>query len=213
MDPNVLRSFSAEMKKEALLGTLLTMPLRASFAGAAMRRDADTKRSKELRDRLVKDDPTEVRILPQGSLRGPSYAVENKRQYVNVRSEEDPAVLAHELGHSELDRSIVGAALQSGTLEAATSAGRFGAVLGSGLGLRPTIGAAIAAASLLPTLAYEGAASIKGLNRLARAGATKEELANARSKLLNAWGSYATLPVAAAGDALTAALIRRAVRG
>jgi hypothetical protein len=212
MDPNVLRSFSAEMKKEALLGTLLTMPVRHVLGKRALEREPDTARQEKLRKLLSKGDPTEIRILPDGSKQGPHYDSDSKKQWVSVRDKEDPAVLAHELGHSELDREFVGSVLQSKLVRIGTAVGGIGGAYAASRG-HLTIGAAIAASSYLPVLAYEGMASMRGIDRMKRVGATEEELAAAKSKLLKAWGTYATMPVASAGDALTAGALSRLGRG
>lgn len=208
IDSRVLASFSSEMKKEALLGTLLTAPVRKVLGGSALKLEADSARKEKLRKLLAKGDPTEIRIMSKDAPQGPHYDSDGKKQWVSVRDKEDPAVLAHELGHSELDRETLGSILQSKLV-------RYGAVLGGAAGTiaagrgHLTIGAAIAASSYLPILAYEGMASLRGLDRMKRVGATEEELSNAKSKLLKAWGTYATLPVASAGDALTAGALNR----
>lgn len=206
--PEVMRSFAGEMQKQALGGTLLTLPVRHLLAQSALKKEKDTARTKKLRAALLKKDPTEVKIISDADGMGPHYDSKGDKQWVGVRKGEDPAILAHELGHSELDRETLGKILQSRPT-------RLGAGLGSLAGVmvaqegHVAIGAAIAAASLLPIVTYEGWASKRGIERMQRAGATEEELAAARSKLLKAWGTYASLPVAAAGDAVTFGALSR----
>lgn len=203
----VLSAFSDEMQKQALLGTILRMPIARRLATAAMEKSPETLRLKRLRKALVKGDKTEVTILPADDSVGPRYEPRAK-QWVGVRKEEDPAILAHELGHAELDRELVGSVLQSKPV-------RIGAALGSITGIAVArhgpvaIGAAISAAALLPIPIYEGMASLRGLERLRRVGATDEELADARSKLLKAWGTYALLPAGAAVDAASLGMLSR----
>ena len=211
-------SFSSEMQKQSILGTLLTMPIRRSLGRDALAKGLDTKRLKQLRDAIVEGDKTEIKIISDRAAIGPHYDSSTNsdgslRQWVKVRKDEDPAILAHELGHSELDRETLGRILQSKPMRLAT-------VLGAAIGGRlatshggATIGAAIAATSALPILAYEGMASSRAIDRLRRAGATEQEVGDAKKRLLKAWGTYATIPVAAAGDALTFAGMAKALRG
>lgn len=208
MSAGVLSAFSKEMQKQALLGTLLTAPVRHVLAKGTLAREKDTARAKMLRKALSKDDPTEIKLLADGSAKGPHYISPRGKQQVYVRKNEDPAILAHELGHAELDREIVGSILQSTGMRAASRLG-LGVGILAGAGGEPTIGATIGAASLLPVLAYEGMASSRGIARLREAGATEAEVSAAKTKLLNAWGTYASLPVAAIGDVLTAYMLSR----
>jgi len=208
MSADVLSAFSKEMQKQAFLGTLLTTPFRHVLAKGALSKGKDTARAKMLRKALSKGDPTEIKLLANESAQGPHYISRDGKQQVHVRKEEDPAVLAHELGHSELDRETVGSILQSTGMRAASGLG-VGAGALVGLGGKPAIGAAIAAASLLPVLTYEGMASSRGIDRLRKAGATAEEISEAKTKLLKAWGTYASLPVAVAGDVLTLQMLTR----
>jgi Zn-dependent membrane protease YugP len=208
----VLRAFSNEMQKRAVVGTLLTMPVRHLLAQSALKKDPDTARAKKLRKALLKGDKTEVKLLTKGNPIGPHYdrKTENGalKQWVAVRKNEDPAILAHELGHSELDRETVGSILQSKPMRAAAAVGSIAGILAANEG-HIAIGAAIAGAAMLPVVTYEGMASKRGLERLQRVGATEEELSAARSKLLKAWGTYASLPVANVGDAVAYGMLSR----
>lgn len=215
IDPAVLSAFSSEMQKEALLGTLLTGPIRKALAKDALNKPKENKRLGELRKLIAKGDKTEIKIIDKEDLQGPRY--ENVKgpdgvgkQVVFVRENEHPAIIAHELGHSELDRETLGGILQSKPM-------RIASALGSAAGIiyarqSPTIGAVIAAASTLPILAYEGIASSRGVERLRRAGATEKELSDAKSRLLKAWGTYATMPVSHGVDAAFLGSLSRARR-
>lgn len=208
MSADVLSAFSDEMQKQAFLGTLLTAPVRHVLAEGALSKGKDTVRAKMLRKALSKGDPTEIKLLADESAQGPHYVFRDGKQQVHVRKEEDPAVLAHELGHSELDRETVGSILQSTGMRTVSGLGVSAGAL-VGVGGKPAIGAAIAAASLLPVLTYEGMASSRGIDRMRKAGATPEEISLAKTKLLKAWGTYASLPVAVAGDVLAMHMLSR----
>lgn len=102
-----------------------------------------------------------------------------------ARAEE---ITAHELGHSTLRKSEL-AERMWGLGRLASPVGTLGGVLLAGLG-RPGLGTAVAAASQIPTLVDEGLASVRGLKGLEAAGATEEELTQAKRNLLKVFGSY-----------------------
>lgn len=208
-----MSAFADEMRKQALLGTLATLPVKLLLGKAALEKQKETQRLKDLRKMLTRGDKTEVHIMDKTNPAGPHYNKDSKGvQYVGVRKDEDPAILAHELGHSELDREVLGRILQSLPSRLLFPAGSL-AGYAIARGGEPTIGAVIAAASSLPILTYEGMASLRAVDRLKRVGATDEELSAAKKKLLQAWGSYATLPVEAAGNAATFSLLTHLERG
>jgi len=104
--------------------------------------------------------------------------------------------LAHELGHADLDKGV-GKALQNRLTMTAPNLGTL-AGLGGGFAAgraESTAGKLLGTLGPLalhvPQLAYEGLASLKGMNKLRAAGATAAELAQARNTLSKAWGTYA----------------------
>jgi hypothetical protein len=114
------------------------------------------------------------------------------------RSMNNPAMLAHELGHADINRFRAGRLVQNAATAAA--GGPLGGALGSAAGFAsgfsddPRVRRAGVLAPLVtsaPTLAYEAVASLAGLRRLRRGGANLGQLANASKALLPAWGSYA----------------------
>lgn len=121
----------------------------------------------------------------------------------------DPAIMSHELGHREINKSTWGKLLQN---PVTTGLGMASPLIGMGAGYAsgaasddPTVKRLGIAAPLLaaaPMLAYEGLASIKGLRNLKRIGASPAQMAEARSKLLGAFGTYATHAGTGVGGAL-----------
>jgi hypothetical protein len=205
-----LTAFGAEMTKGAFLGTLGAMIVQQSLGPGILRRDPETARHKELRDALLKGETVEVRTQEDKS---PHYS-NTDRPYVSVRPNEDPGILAHELGHAEIDRTTIGRVLQSRALRVASAvAGVGGAamgVLGSNTSHR-TIGTLIAVAATAPILGAEGWASSKAVDKLRRAGATEGEVSAAKTRLLKAFGTYATIPASVVGDVATISMLTRHV--
>lgn len=124
-----------------------------------------------------------------------------------------PSLLAHEIGHANIEKSRLGRLLQNRyTLTAGglspvaglASGGARGALAArrgdERDGLGATVGKSLIVPGLLaaPQLAYEGLASIKGMRMLRRAGASKPIVDNARKTLGRYWGTYALQPTAGA---------------
>ena len=203
-----LAAFGAEMTKGAFLGTLGSVLVQQALAPGVLRRDQETARHKDLRAALLKDETVEVRTQEN---QGPHYS-NSGRPYVSVRENEDPGILAHELGHAEIDRTTIGRVLQSQALRTlSVVAGTGGAALGV-LGSTPshrTIGALIAVAATTPILGSEGWASVKAVDKLRRAGATEGEVSAAKTRLLKAFGTYAAIPAGLVGDVATLSMLTR----
>lgn len=181
------------MKKKAVAGTIATAPFKYLLASGITDPVEDKKaRNQELVKRLLANArDVEVKIAPRGTAfdhHNPMFGGS-----VTAVHGSDAAILAHELGHHDLSKDRIGRLVQN---PATTIAGNASALATAALGLmRPrkglTAARVITAAAAVPQVAYEGAASYKGLNRLREAGATEEELSAARNKLLRTWGTYA----------------------
>jgi hypothetical protein len=144
------------------------------------------------------------------------------------RDWKNPATLAHELGHAEIHKSRLGHLIQNPVTMAAASAGApLASSVGgfaSGFSDDPRIRRAGILAPLVmqaPQLLYEAGASVKGLQKMRRGGASAGQLLNAGKMLLPAYGTYAAgaaknVAGAAAGQAvgggIHGALKRRAER-
>lgn len=193
-----MEAFARELKKQALVGTLLTGPIRDALREYALTRP-EGDRTDGVRKKLL-DAAEDVQALEGRDAR---FRRAKGQKQIHIRKRESPAVVAHELGHAEIDDSRLGQLAQSplGRSLPVTVGGTFGAVAMSKGQLAS--GAGSIAAGWAPILAQEGLASIKGIRLLREAGATEEELTDAKKRLLAAWGTYATLPVAMIGDLLT----------
>lgn len=208
----VMSAFGSEMTKGAFLGTMGSVLVQRALAPGILRRDPETPRSKELRDALLKHEKVDVRVQENA---GPHYSNAG-RPYVSVRENEDPGILAHELGHAEIDKSTIGKLLQSQALRTVSMAAGAGGVALGILGNNPshrTIGALIAVAATTPILGAEGWASAKAMDKLRQAGATEGEVGSAKTRLLKAFGTYATIPAGLLGDIATLAMLTRPVAG
>lgn len=108
-----------------------------------------------------------------------------------------PAVMAHELGHAQFNKTRLGRALQHPATRLSTNA--LGAPLSGLAGLlaaRSDSDAAPYAAALVPlalhapTLVSEAMASRHAMGKLRAAGASAAQLAKARRQLAGAYGTY-----------------------
>jgi hypothetical protein len=114
------------------------------------------------------------------------------------RDVHSPGVLAHELGHADINASRSGRVLQNKhTLRAGLGASAIGSLTGAVTGLSGNktvqhLGLAAPALAALPQLAYEAGASLKGIRHMRNAGATRAQLGRMAKAVIPAWGTYAT---------------------
>lgn len=127
-----------------------------------------------------------------------------------------PAVLAHELGHAQFNKTQLGSVLQHPALVLATNhlgtpmSGLAGLLAArSDSSVAPYAAALVPLAMHAPTLVSEAMASRNAMAKLREAGASVADLAKARRQLSGAYGSY--LGQAALSGMATAAplLVRR----
>lgn len=117
--------------------------------------------------------------------------------YVSAGGNKIPSILAHELGHADINKNLLGRIVQNPiTTNMGFQGTNLGGLIGLGTGFsdNPNIQKAGVLAPLalnLPVLAYEAAASLQGLRRMHGAGANTKELLKGVSHLLPAWGTYA----------------------
>src|SRR5262249_20943279 len=120
------------------------------------------------------------------------------KQHIGL-SEKDYRTLAHEMGHAAFDKTLVGKMLQNGVAYrllpaaapvAAMAAGAQWAKGNKGPALIP-------AAAVLPILATEATASLKGDKMLRGLKLTPTEQRKYRLKMLKAYSSYLGIPMAA----------------
>lgn len=120
-----------------------------------------------------------------------------------------PGFMAHELGHSDVAKHPLGKVIQNPfTLALGNLSRGVGFVSGglSGMSDDPTmqtLGVAAPAVAAAPQLVYEAAASLLGLRRLRRAGASADQLVDAAKQLGLAFGTYGARAASGAGLALS----------
>lgn len=117
-------------------------------------------------------------------------------EYVATDAAKNPAVLAHEIGHADVNRSALGRAIQNPlTMRVGRHAGNIGAVSGllSGFSDNEHIqraGLAAPVLASLPQLGYEAAATVHGLRRMRGAGGSVKDLAHGMKALGPGFASY-----------------------
>lgn len=130
-----------------------------------------------------------------------------------------PAVLAHELGHADIQASRGGRLIQNApTRMLGMGASGVGLISGglSGLSDDPrarALGLAAPAIAAAPMLASEGLASFKAVRHLRGAGASKGQMWRAAKTLLPAWGTYASHAGKGVANAAIAQGLTGAARG
>jgi len=188
----------AESMKKVAVGRGVVAPFQRMLV-RGMRTGKEDLNEKTLRwakDRghTVVDDP---RILG-------AFNPSTKKIHVSGK---DPNVLAHELGHAEIDRSRLGRMVQNkGTIIAGNLAPTAAGVGGVASGYqeaedgrsRTGRDAALLGGAHLPQLGYEAGASVKGHKILKGLGASKGDLSGYRRSVGRAYGTYALNPVASA---------------
>jgi len=152
------------------------------------------KRDLELWNKLRGASPVKIRIDRDADLHGGGYFDQQAKEI--GLSSKDYETLAHELGHAELDKKIIGRVLQG-----PTARGLFdwtpvaGAIAGAGLARGKKLPLLLPFLTAAPTLISEHWATVRGSGRLESAGATKKEVDMYRKALGSSLGTYgSTIP-------------------
>jgi hypothetical protein len=119
-----------------------------------------------------------------------------------IVSTTDPAILAHELGHADVDQSTIGRVLQSGVVRTGSNilppAMALSVSRAAGQAMGPLAGALIGASVPFlvnsPVLIAEALASKKGVQRLREAGMSEKDIEKAKKQLWKAYGTYLAYP-------------------
>jgi len=155
------------------------------------------QRDLDLWNKLRGESPVKVKIDQGADIHGGGYFDQQAKEI--GLSSKDYETLAHELGHAELDKKILGRFLQG-----PTARGLFdwtpvaGALAGAGLATGKKLPLLLPLLTAVPTLASEHWATLRGGKRLETAGATKKEVEKYRDNLRSSLGTYgATAPVSA----------------
>lgn len=104
-----------------------------------------------------------------------------------------PAILSHEMGHAELQKSLPGRLSQGVLARSAPILAGAAGVLGGAATGKKSVALGVPLMMNVPQLANEAAASIKGHRFLRDAGASKEDLSGARKEMLKNYSRYAGL--------------------
>lgn len=184
--------------------------LSAQAAGLAGEREAAMEGSDALRQTVAKGSPVPIKSNPMAAQAGGgAYANTRAAKMMGLGDEAQilvdstgkgpSSVLAHEIGHAKFDKSGLGKMTQNIPARLAFNMSSLASPLagvGAGYGIDDdrkalAVSAGVPLAIAAPTLLSEGAATMKGLSHLRRAGATPAQMAAARKTLLRAFGSYA----------------------
>ena len=183
-----MRSFGNELSKIAAA---------KSKKGISKAEIKQLKRDLELWNKLRGASPVKIKIDRDADLHGGGYFDQQAKEI--GLSSKDYETLAHELGHAELDKKIIGRLLQG-----PTARGLFdwtpvaGALAGAGLATGKKLPLLLPLLTMGPTLISEHWATSKGGKSLKAVGGTKKEIEKYRKNLRSSLGSYgATAPVAA----------------
>lgn len=160
------------------------------------------KRDLKLWNKLRGASPVKIKIDPDAAIHGGGYFDQQAKEI--GLSSKDYEALAHELGHAELDKKLIGRFLQG-----STARGLFGwtpvagALAGASLARGKKLGLLLPVITAAPTLVSEHWATRKGAKLLEDAGATKEEIEKYRKTLRSSLGTYgASVPAAAIAGVL-----------
>ena len=118
-----------------------------------------------------------------------------------VLRDKDHHVLAHEVGHAEVDKNFLGRLIQSKPSRLVANLAPAGATFAGMLARTPkgkVLSIVIPVAATLPTLGSEAWASSKGHDMLKERGATEKDLKVYKSRMLKAFLTYTQLPILSA---------------
>lgn len=153
------------------------------------------QRGIELWNLLRKKSPVKVKIDRLADLHGGGYFDQAAKEI--GMSSKDHETLAHELGHVDLDKNLIGRLLQHQIARGIFGlTPLMGAIAGASLARGRKLPLLIPVATAAPTLISERWATGKGGKRLKDAGASKKELEKYYSALSKSFSTYgATIPI------------------
>jgi hypothetical protein len=144
---------------------------------------------------LAKGSPVKVRITPDALMYGGGYFDQVKKEI--GLSEKKYDVLAHELGHAQIDENILGRLIQSQTarhLSSMIPSALSGIGAGFLMAKGKSWGILLPAALSAPTLLSEFLASHKGGKKLEESGASEEQKEHYRKDMGQGFRSYLVAP-------------------
>jgi hypothetical protein len=162
--------------------------------GQELRKLASSKEHRaQLFEALRKGSPVKIKMDRGASQQGGGYFDQVKNEI--GLSKKDYAVLAHELGHAEVQEHLYGKAIQHPIVRRAFSLTPL-AALGAGILMAKgkKWGIALPLLTAVPTLMSEGVATWKGGKKLKELKADKQERRGYRAQMAQGLISYAIQP-------------------
>ena len=143
---------------------------------------------------LVKGSPVKIKVTEEAKMYGGGYFDQDKKQI--GLDKKDFSVLAHELGHAELDKNLLGRLIQSRIARLAYMSSGI-ASIGAGILMAKgkKWGLLLPALAVAPTLASEALATSKGRKLLDAMKAGKRQLSKFESVTGKGMASYVQRPV------------------
>jgi HAMP domain-containing protein len=167
------------------------------------------KRELELWNKLRKVSPVKVKKDRMAVIHGGAYFDQQAKEI--GLSKKDYESLAHEIGHAELDKKILGRILQHPTARAAMGLTPLAGAAAGALAARGRkLGLLLPVATAAPTVASEMWATSRGKKKLKEIGATDKEIERYKKNLRKSFGSYLGPPVEAAATGGMTYLIAKA---
>ena len=157
----------------------------------------DKKRSNKIYADLVKLSPIKVKVTADADQYGGGY-FDQKSKEIGLSSK-DWKTLAHEMGHAELDKHILGRMIQHPIVRTAFNYIPFLSI-GAGVLMAKgkKWGVLLPLAATAPTLVSEAMATSKGKGKLEGIKLSPDEMDAYQKKLREAFLSYGATPVSGA---------------
>jgi Zn-dependent membrane protease YugP len=142
---------------------------------------------------LSKGAPVKVRVTKDAEPHGGGYFDPDKKEI--ALSKQNYETLAHELGHADLDKNLLGRLIQGrmSRIAGLSPLSMLGASLLMAKGHK--WGVFLPAALAVPALASEAIASFKGNDLLKRVGASEDQRKEYGKKMVSAFSTYLVPPV------------------
>jgi hypothetical protein len=160
---------------------------------------------------LVKGAPVKIKVTEEAKDYGGGYFDQDTKTI--GLDKKDFSVLAHELGHAELDKHVLGRLLQSRLVRLAYMSSGLASV-GAGILMAKgkKWGLLLPALAVAPTLASEALATSKGRKLLSELKAGKRQLQKFENSVEEGMASYVAKPMRdAVGGVLSYALSRAGI--
>jgi hypothetical protein len=157
-----------------------------------------TPRTKEIYRKLLKLSPVDVKVTSEAKAFGGGFFDQKTRQ-IAVDEGKDWHALAHEIGHAELDKHILGRLIQHPIVRSTFD---LVPILGGAAGVLwakgKKWGVLLPLAATVPTLLSEAMATSRGKKKLEEIDLRPKEMDAYQHRLRSAFLSYGAKPLSAA---------------